>query len=43
MSGGGGLWLVRLVVRRLGRQVSARHRDGGGSVVRMHLPLEAAS
>jgi len=34
-----GLWLVRFVVRRLGGEISARHRDDGGSVVSLHLPL----
>ncbi|WP_144903458.1 sensor histidine kinase [Halobellus captivus] len=34
-----GLWLVQFVVRRLGGEIIARERNGGGTVVSMHVPL----
>ncbi|WP_049986990.1 sensor histidine kinase [Halobellus rufus] len=34
-----GFWLVRFVVRRLGGDVAAENRDGGGGVVTLHVPL----
>lgn len=37
-SSGLGLWLVRWIVKDLGGDVTARERDGGGTVISLRLP-----